>query len=464
MARIVIVSNRVPSSPSAGPQAGGLAVALKDCLKDGGLWLGWSGEIAAKADTDVKVGRFGKIDYATIDLSREDYRDFYVGYANSTLWPLFHFQISLMEFDRAHFESYLAVNRTYARALAALVAPEDIIWVHDYHLIPLALSLRALGITNRIGFFLHVPFVPASVLSVLPRAEKLLQMLCAYDVVGFQTQQHLRDFEDCLRNFLHVKIGPDTPIVIDGHTVLPVATPIGIDARAFARQAKRSAQSQAAKRLEESVEGRALIIGVDRLDYSKGLSNRFEAFGRLLDRFPEHRLKVSYLQVAARSREDVAEYQRLKRDLDRRAGDVNGRHAEFDWVPLRYITRAVARSSLAGFYRKARVGLVTPLRDGMNLVAKEYVAAQDPEDPGVLILSRFAGAAEELTEALIVNPFDPDEIADALHQALTMSKSERRARHDKLFEKICQTTAHTYCRDFLKALKCGICAGNPPLT
>ncbi len=173
----------------------------------------------------------------------------------------------------------------------------------------------------------------------------------------------------------------------------------------------------------------------------------------MLDRFPEHRLKVNYLQVAARSREDVAEYQRLKRELDRRAGDVNGRHAEFDWVPLRYITRAVARSSLAGFYRQARVGLVTPLRDGMNLVAKEYVAAQDPDDPGVLILSRFAGAAEELTEALIVNPLDPDEIAEALHQALTMPKAERKSRHEQLFEKICQTTAATYCRDFLKALR-----------
>ncbi|MGA3302296.1 MAG: trehalose-6-phosphate synthase [Methylovirgula sp.] len=453
MARIVIVSNRVPSSPAAGPQAGGLAVALKDTLKDGGLWLGWSGEITAKTSTDVKIGRFGKIDYATIDLTREDYRDFYVGYANSTLWPLLHFQPGLIEFDRAHFESYLAVNRTYARALAALVEPGDLIWVHDYHLIPLAMSLRALGINNRIGFFLHVPFVPASLLTVLPRADKLMHMLCAYDVVGFQTQGHLHDFEDCVRNILNVPVEPGVPILVDGHAVTAVATPIGIDARAFARQAKRSAQSKVAKRLEESMEGRSLIIGVDRLDYSKGLPNRFEAFGRLLDRFPEHRLKVNYLQVAARSREDVAEYQRLKRELDRRAGDVNGRHAEFDWVPLRYITRAVARSSLAGFYRQARVGLVTPLRDGMNLVAKEYVAAQDPDDPGVLILSRFAGAAEELTEALIVNPLDPDEIAEALHQALTMPKAERKSRHEQLFEKICQTTAATYCRDFLKALR-----------
>lgn len=456
MARIVIVSNRVPASIASGPQAGGLAIALKDCLKDAGLWLGWSGEIAPQTGADVKIGRVGKIEFATIDLSREDYRQFYVGFANSTLWPLLHFQPGLVEFDRAHFETYLSVNRTFARALAALIEPTDLIWVHDYHLIPLACSLRALGVKNRIGFFLHVPFVPASLLSVLPRAEKLLRMLCAYDVVGFQTHEHLRDFEDCVRNLLNVAADAGAPIFIDNHTVVPIANPIGIDGRAFARQAKRSAQSRVAKRLDESMQGRALIIGVDRLDYSKGLPNRFEAFGRLLDRFSEHRLKVSYLQVAARSREDVAEYQRLKRDLDRRAGEVNGRHAEFDWVPLRYITRAISRATLAGFYRKARVGLVTPLRDGMNLVAKEYIAAQDPEDPGVLVLSRLAGAAEELTEALIVNPLDADEVAEAMHQALTMPAAERMARHEKLLEKICQTTATTYCRDFLSAL-----LGNP---
>jgi trehalose 6-phosphate synthase len=278
-------------------------------------------------------------------------------------------------------------------------------------------------------------------------------MLCDYDVVGFQTQQHLRDFEDCVRSFLNIPAEGGAEIIIDDHGVLPIATPIGIDARTFARQAKRSAQSLAAKRLDESLQGRALIIGVDRLDYSKGLPNRFEAFGRLLDRFSEHRLKVSYLQVAARSREDVTEYQRLKRDLDRRAGEINGRHAEFDWVPLRYITRAISRGTLAGFYRKARVGLVTPLRDGMNLVAKEYVAAQDPDDPGVLVLSRFAGAAEQMTEALIVNPLDPDEIAEAMHQALTMSRSERKARHQKLYDKICQTTAASYCHSFLDTLR-----------
>jgi len=354
--------------------------------------------------------------------------------------------------ERKDFERYLAVNASFARALAPLLKPDDLVWVHDYHLIPLAAELRKLGVKNRIGFFLHIPFVPPTLFEALPQADRLLRMLCDYDVVGFQTAQHLHDFEDCMRAILGLASIPGIGIQTPGRTMLPVATPIGIDARAFARQARRAATGQATRRMTDSLVGRALIIGVDRLDYSKGLPNRFEAFSRLLDGFPEHRLKVSYLQVAARSREDVLEYQRLKRDLDRRAGEINGRFAEFDWVPLRYMTRPIARAALAGFYRVARVGLVTPLRDGMNLVAKEYVAAQDPDDPGVLVLSRFAGAAEELEDAIIINPNDPDEITEALHQALSMPLDERKARHERLFEKVCQTTAHTYCRDFLAAL------------
>jgi trehalose 6-phosphate synthase len=452
VARVVVVSNRVPVPTEGTPRAGGLAVALKDVIKVGGLWFGWSGRTAETTSTAAEIRSVGKVDYATIDLSDDDYRHFYVGYANGTLWPLLHFRPGLLEFERSDFESYLAVNRTLARALAPLIRPDDLIWVHDYHLIPLGSELRALGITNRIGFFLHIPWVPPSLFEALPQSDRLLRMMCDFDVVGFQTAQHLRDFEDCMRGLLGLSSVPGVGIQMAGRTMLPVATPIGIDARAFARQAKRAASAQATRRLIDSLVGRGLIIGVDRLDYSKGLQNRFEAFSRLLERWPEHRLKVSYLQVAARSREDVLEYQRLKRELDRRAGEINGRFAEFDWVPLRYMTRPIARAALAGFYRVARVGLVTPLRDGMNLVAKEYIAAQDPEDPGVLVLSRFAGAAEELDDAIVINPHDADEIAEALHQALTMPLEVRKARHERLFEKVCRTTAHTYCRDFISAL------------
>jgi trehalose 6-phosphate synthase len=279
--------------------------------------------------------------------------------------------------------------------------------------------------------------------------------MLTYDVVGFQARQHLHDFEDCLLSFLNIARQSGEPIWYEGRPVVVDAIPIGIDSRAFARQAKKAEQSRAAHRLFDSIEGHAFMIGVDRLDYSKGLPNRFEAFGYLLDRYPEHRMHVTYLQIAARSREDVAEYQRLKRELDRLSGDINGRYADFDWQPLRYMTRAVARASLAGFHRQARVGLVTPLRDGMNLVAKEYVAAQDSENPGVLVLSQFAGAAEELTEAIVINPYDPEEITEAMHEALIMPLDERKDRHEKLFEKICQTTAVSYCRDFLNALAGG---------
>lgn len=452
MARVVVVSNRVPIPTEGAPRAGGLAVALKDVIKVGGLWFGWSGRISDETSTEATIHNAGKVDYATIDLSDEDYQHFYVGYTNSTLWPLLHFRQGLLEFERKDFERYLAVNRSFARALAPLLQEDDLVWVHDYHLIPLGHELRALGVKNRIGFFLHIPFVPPSLFEALPQADRLLRMMCAFDVVGFQTAQHLHDFEDCMRSLLGLASVPGIGIQSGGRTMMPVATPIGIDARTFARQAKRAATGQSAKRLIDSLVGRALIIGVDRLDYSKGLPNRFEAFSRLLDQHPEHRNKVSYLQVAARSREDVLEYQRLKRDLDRRTGEINGRFAEFDWVPLRYMTRPIARAALAGFYRVARVGLVTPLRDGMNLVAKEYVAAQDPENPGVLVLSRFAGAAEELDDAVVINPNDPDEIMEALHLALTMPLDERKARYEKLFEKVCHTTAHTYCRDFIAAL------------
>ncbi|MGC2126410.1 MAG: trehalose-6-phosphate synthase, partial [Methylovirgula sp.] len=238
MARVVIVSNRVPVPSFRGARAGGLTVALRDVFKNGALWLGWSGETAAETDTTAKITRSGKFDFATIDLSEDDYKRFYVGFANSVLWPLLHFQPGLLEFDREDFEAYLDVNRTYAKALVPLLKPTDLIWVHDYHLIPLGMALRALGVKNRIGFFLHVPFAPASLFAVLPTAEALLRMICTYDVVGFQAHQHLHDFEDCLLSFLNVAHQRGSPIVIDGHSVVLAAMPIGIDTRAFARQAK----------------------------------------------------------------------------------------------------------------------------------------------------------------------------------------------------------------------------------
>jgi trehalose 6-phosphate synthase len=452
LARLVIVSNRVPGPRAKGvASAGGLAVALQSFLAPGTLWFGWSGRIAPETATQPVTAEGDGVTYATIDLGTADYDRFYVGFANSSLWPLLHFRLGLMRYTREDFAGYLAVNDAFAAALMPLLRTDDTVWVHDYHLIPLGAALRAAGFRGRIGFFLHIPFVPPSVLEALPPARELLHAMCAYDVVGFQTRTHLADFLDCAHRFSGFAVEGEE-VVTDGRRVRAIADPIGIDAAGFARVAARAAGTAYIQRVRESLVGRALAISAERLDYSKGLPNRFEGFARLLARFPQHQRRVSMLQIAARSREDVVEYQALRRELDRLAGDINGRFSGFDWVPLRYMTQTVARTKLAGLFRIARIGLVTPLRDGMNLVAKEFVAAQDPADPGVLILSRFAGAAEELADALMVNPYDPDDIAEAMHMALEMPLEDRQARHAALRRAVFEVTAARYCSVFVEAL------------
>jgi trehalose 6-phosphate synthase len=454
VARLVVVSNRVPAPAERGARAGGLAVVLADALQPGTLWFGWSGkrlEAAAPAPAP-HVQEAGGITYATLDLAEVDYQQFYAGFSNSALWPLLHLRTGLLNYRREDYEGYRRVNAAFAAALRPMLGEDDVIWIHDYQLFTLAVELRALGVANRIGFFLHIPFMPAMVMQVLPPAADLLAALCAADVVGFQTRRDREAFFDSAREILGATI-EDEHVCLGARRVRVVVAPVGIKAREFNRTAARAAAGPEARRLVESLAGRALAIGADRLDYTKGLPNRFEAFSRLLGHYPEHVRQISFLQVAARSREEVFEYADLRRELDRKAGDINGRFSDFDWVPIRYMTRALSRRTLAGFYRVARIGLVTPLRDGMNLVAKEFVAAQDETDPGVLILSRFAGAAEELTEALLVNPYDAEEVAGALHQALTMKAGERRARHAALLAKVHHTTAASFAKGFLAALR-----------
>ena len=451
MARIVIVSNRVPIPKSRSATAGGLTVALRDLLTPGSMWFGWSGRLAAEPSPQPSLVEARGVTYATIDLKADVYRGFYVGFANGALWPLLHFRIGLMQFHREEYEDYLTVNRTFAESLSQVVQPDDTIWAHDYHLVPLARMMREREFNGPLGFFLHVPFVPPSMLEALPVARELMVDLCAYDLVGFQTEEHARDFRDCAQRMLGATIKGEW-IHLDGRSIRAFADPIGIDAEAFRHDAERSENDPLVKRTGESLAGRAFAIGVDRMDYSKGLPQRFQAYGRLFERHPEHRRKVHYLQICPRSREEVDEYRRLRIELDRLTGRVNGRFSEFDWTPLRYSARAAPRGTIAGLYRLARIGLVTPLRDGMNLVAKEFIAAQRDEDPGVLVLSQFAGAAQELTEALIINPFDPDAIADAMHQALVMPLPERFERHAALKEKIFRTTARVYCDRFMEAL------------
>jgi len=452
MARLVIVSNRVPIPKSRGALAGGLAVALREFIAAGSMWFGWSGRISAEPAAQPALVEARGVTYATVDLTNEAYRGFYVGFANGALWPLLHFRLGLMHFRREDYADYLAVNARFAEALIQLLRPDDSVWVHDYHLIPFGRMLRRQGYAGPLGFFLHVPFVPPSMLEAMPVGHELLSDLCAYDVVGFQTEEHVRDFRDCVQRLVGAAVDGEW-VRLNGRFIRAFVNPIGIDAAAFAHEAERAAGDKVVQRVAGSLAGRALAIGVDRMDYSKGLPNRFEAYARLLERHPEHRRKVHFLQVCPRSREEVDEYRRLRVELDRLTGRINGRFSELDWTPLRYSTRPAPRSTLAGLFRIGRIGLVTPLRDGMNLVAKEFVAAQSGEDPGVLILSQFAGAAQELTEALIVNPFDPDAIAEAMHLALVMPQPERRERHTALMAKVRRTNAEAYCLRFVEALE-----------
>lgn len=445
MTRLVLVANRVPNPRERGATAGGLAVALKDAVaRRDALWFGWSGHCSEQTAEAPQLQREGRISYATLDLGHEDYRRYYQGFANATLWPTLHYRMGLARFSREEYEGYRSVNAAFARALLPLLRPDDVVWVHDFHLFPMGNELRRRGARQRLGFFLHVPFPPRGLWSVLPRGEELLADLAAYDIIGVQTPDDAENLREAL-----IACGETAAADRVG------AFSIGIDVAGFTATAERAAKGRDAARLKESLGDRELVIGVDRLDYTKGLPQRFAGFAQLLARFPRHRGKVTYLQVAPVSRGDVAQYRTLRRELDEWAGRINGQYAEFDWAPLRYLTRAVPRNTLAGFMRIAHVGLVTPQRDGMNLVAKEYVAAQDPEDPGVLVLSRFAGAAQELDGALLVNPMDPDEIAEALDAALGMPKDERLDRWQRMDASVRSTTAAAWCRRFLAALEDG---------
>ncbi len=453
--RLVVVSNRVtpPATDSTGSQ-GGLAVALAAALRQSrGIWFGWSGNQTSEFTGQLNIHRSQGVTTATIDLEERDVDEYYNGYANRTLWPLFHYRIDLTEYDRQFDAGYARVNRRFADTLLHIIEPDDIIWIHDYHLIPLARELRARGIQNRIGFFLHTPWPPVRLLTTMPSHKQLVKSLFDYDLVGFQTAEWMDTFTDyCVREG-DGQIGVDGMVSAFGRTVRAGAFPIGIDADAFQKAARSPEARAMAKRMRTSIAGRAMIVGVDRLDYSKGLEERFIGYERFLADNPDELNRVFLLQIAPPSRNTIGSYQEIREKLEQLSGRINGAAAEVDWVPLRYVNRGYSRRELAGIYRSARVGLVTPLRDGMNLVAKEYVAAQDPADPGVLILSRFAGAALQMPEALLVNPYSTEEIADSIRQGLAMDKSQRIRRWETLAEGVAREDVTAWRRDFVAALE-----------
>jgi trehalose 6-phosphate synthase len=449
--RLVAVSNRVGPVKGA-TAAGGLAVGLVEALREsGGLWFGWSGRMAPAGKSRLHREKVEGLTLATLDLPQLEFEGYYNGFCNNCLWPLLHFRIDLTKFERAQLEVYRRVNWRFAQALSGLLKRNDLVWVHDFHLFPLGEELRRRRVKHRIGFFLHTPFPPTEILSTLPSHRDLMQTLFAYDLIGFQTREDVERFEDHVRR-AYGGAARGGLVTAFGREIRVGAFPIGIDVDPFHRYAFTKPGCTEFARMRRVLRGRDQFIGVDRLDYSKGLLRRMDAFGRFLEKHPDAHGKVILLQVAPVSRGTVGSYRDFRLELDREAARINGRFARFDWTPVHYLNRALPRRTLAGLFRASRVGIVTPVRDGMNLVAKEYVAAQDPNDPGVLVLSRFAGAAQQMRQALLVNPYDGEEIADAMHVARDMRISERRERHRALMRGLHAYDVRRWRTDFVAAL------------
>ncbi|MCA8901633.1 MAG: trehalose-6-phosphate synthase [Hyphomonas sp.] len=433
--RLVAVSNRTAAGSEN--KAGGLAVALWDTLVETkGLWVGWSGRVLDHESDRVHRSEEDSVRFALTDLSRKQYDGFYLGYANSVLWPVMHNRIDLAVFEGDGFSHYLTVNEKFARAVISEAEESDFVWVHDYHFMLMGQMMRQRGWKGRLGYFLHIPFPAPDAFRAIPQHKELGEGLCAFDVVGVQTGRDLYNLARYLEEEFGAEELPDGRYRVGGRDVRLLHCPIGIDAEAFAGVAGEDDAQLAAARLARFLGQRQLVVGVDRMDYSKGLLQRFEGMARLFDQHPDVHGRISFTQVAPPSRTVVEGYAQLREQLDELCGRINGDYGDLDWIPIRYLARGYAREEVAGLYRLAAVCLVTPLQDGMNLVAKEFVAAQDPEDPGVLVLSQFAGAAEQMKEALIVNPYDADAIAEAVYRAINMPLEERKERWTALMEGI----------------------------
>jgi len=455
--KIVMISNRLPPRPERGEEnrakpVGGLASALFSLLDTSGsqsLWFGWNGRITLSKDRTLTTWRMGNIDFAGIDFSESEIEGFYNGFCNRTLWPLFHCFQARIKFSQADFNSYIRVNMRMAQELAPLISKNDTIWVHDYHLMPLGSFLKAMGFEGAIGFFLHIPFPPIEFWQILPKYEKFAKTLLAYDLVGFQTPIHLENYINVMEKFAGAKREGDW-LKLRAHRQMVGAYPIGIDPERFATAAR--AQSFRGNELKRIVGNRYVILGVDRLDYTKGIDARIQGFHRFLETCSDWRNKVCFIQIAPPSRTHIPSYLEAKRQIDAIVGEINGEFGEYNWTPVRFIYRSYGLNQLARFYRDSDVCIVSSFRDGMNLVAKEFIASQDPKDPGVLLLSQFTGAAEEMNQAIMINPYSPDDIADGIFRALTMPLEERKSRFEALLKAVKDNTVFHWGQKFIEDL------------
>ncbi len=461
--RLVAVSNRLPitlvrkgDSWTIKPGAGGLVTALAPVLKNrGGLWIGWSGA-ALGEDIANKIEPASKeVGYQLhpVQLTQSEVQDFYHGFSNEVIWPLFHDLQSRCNFRPRYWYGYLEVNKKFAGVAAKFSNESDFIWVHDYHLMSMAKALKDLGVQRKTGFFLHIPFPSLDIFLKLPWREQVLRNLLEYDLVGFQTMRDRRNFLTCIQRLCpgmkSYGRGAVVRVNVGGREVRVGAFPISIDFDAFEHQASSRPVADTAWFLHEAIPERQVILGVDRLDYTKGLPEKFKAFRNALERYPELHKKVTLVQVVVPSREGVPEYQSLKAEIDRLVGEINGKFTCSNWVPIHYLYRSLDRQELLAYYRLAEIALVTPLKDGMNLVAKEYCAC-NMEGNGVLILSEFAGAAAQLqTGAILVNPYDVEGVANAIFRAFTMKMSERRRRMRRLREVVKRRNIFWWVDSFL---------------
>jgi trehalose 6-phosphate synthase len=452
---LVVVSNRVARGKANEPMTGGLAAALLPVVeKSGAIWVGSSGRVrdGAQKEPFAEIEALGAGALAMLDLPAAHYGGYYEGFANSALWPALHSRTDLIRASQEDYLSYREVNAFMARALLRFQKPDAVFWIQDYHFLALGAELRDLGVTQPLGFFLHTPWPARAVIGGVPHHRELVEAMLAYDLIGFQTEDDYENFLSYVQSDLELAV--QDGVVTSRYGASRAAVfPIGIDPEKFAQQAAKAVSHPDVSRLRRSLNGEKLAIGVDRLDYSKGLINRITAFDRMWTQQPQLQRTVSLLQIATPSRGAIEAYSNLQNELAKLVSDVNGRHGEVDWTPIRYLNKGFSQTVLAGLYRTAQVGVVTPLNDGMNLVAKEYVAAQNPADPGVLVLSKFAGAANELDTALLVNPHDIDGMARTIATAVSMSLTERRLRWEAMMAKLRASTIQQWFADFVDALQ-----------
>ena len=460
---IVIVSNRLPvrmvgtgKKVKLIPGSGGLVTALAPVLRDrGGVWIGWDGFTGSRSHSELFKKESVKIGYSLrpLSLTDQEIAHYYEGFSNATLWPLFHDFLDRCQFKQDDWNMYCAVNRKFAKAIAENSAKDDLVWIHDYHLLLVGKFLAELGVKRKLAFFNHIPFPPWDLFMRLPWRKEILEGILQYDLAGFQTERDRWNFVRCVRRIFPGVIvhGPQRNQVVEynGKTSRVGSFPISIDFEGFNHLARSSEVADGAWYLHERLPNRKLVLGVDRLDYTKGILERLKAFEVLLDKYPDLHEKINLIQIVVPSRTTVNEYQEMKRAIDETVGRINGRFSFHDWVPIHYFYRSLDRLELVAFYRACEIALITPLKDGMNLVAKEYCAASI-ETKGVLILSEFAGASQQLGKSsLLVNPFNIEEVADQIYRAYSMDEAERKRRMRRLRVGVQRNTIFRWLEQFL---------------